>query len=84
MAMWMVYDPNEGDESDAVEVEAWDAEDAAQFYAEDADVKSGEGWSERREVWVRKAGDAVWVKVVVYGEATVTYSAHMTSVNGDE
>ena len=72
---WKVYDPDEGDETDAVEIRAWDAEDAAKEYAENKDNESGDGWRDRREVLVSTRGSGQWVKVAVYAEPDVTYSA---------
>lgn len=81
---WDVYDPDEGDETDAKQIQAWDAEDAAKEYAEDKDNESGEGWRDRREVRVSKSGANKWVKVVVYAEPDVTYSARQVEDSSPE
>jgi hypothetical protein len=70
------YTPHEMDEDDAYTIEAWDAEDAAGEFAKRADDDAAEGFQDRREVRVRKAGEADWQRFFVVAEATVTYHVY--------
>lgn len=75
---FLAYDPDNCTEDDAHEIEALDAEDAAEQYAESSDRQSAE-YTYAREggvVMVRAKGfDEPWVRYEVTGESVPQYHA---------
>ena len=73
---FFVYDPDTGDETDAEEFTTFEAQYAAEDYAEWYDDQAGEGYQDRRVVLVREDGKTEWAKFTVTAQPDVHYSAY--------
>ena len=71
---WDAYDDENSDEADCFQVEAENAEDAAEEAAEKLDPLAGE-FAKERTIMVREAGTDGWRKFRVTAEVTVQYWA---------
>jgi hypothetical protein len=76
---YKVWDPNNGNEDDAKEIEASDVEHAAAKYAEKCDSDREYAFTEGEGVnlLVRKVGGEYIASVLAYGEQTIHYGARL-------
>ncbi len=75
MRWFQVYDPAQSTPEFAHEVEAHDADEAAEIVCPDLDG-GNEGFKDVRTVLVRERGAETWDGFDVYAEAVVQYTAY--------
>lgn len=73
MKPFKCYSPDQASENEAELVEALDAERAAENFACDNDIQSGEGWSKSQVVMVHDGRR--WIKFTVSAWTEVHYQA---------